>query len=327
MPDSVQVSHSLITARTVNDLLGFYDIGEVSECRFLTRGLNDSYLVVSTSGKYIFRIYRSGWRSQSDVGYELDAIRHIHQTAAQSIVSLPVPRSDGQWMCGLAAPEGMRYGVLFRFAEGQTPPMQPEMCNRLGGTLAQIHQAADSFHSESKRSFAIDRNHLLTEPLSAIQPLIERVLGADEWKTLQDAVGKLDEAIPYQQLEFGFCHGDFHDWNMHLDHERLTVFDFDCCSMGYRAYDLAVFWWNARTNYKDQAEPCWSSFLEGYTKERGLAEIDRAAIPYFITARRIWLMGIYINNQDVWGTNWINRANLSKFLQDVKDDEQWRDLH
>jgi Ser/Thr protein kinase RdoA (MazF antagonist) len=47
-----------------------------------------------------------------------------------------------------------------------------------------------------------------------------------------------------EDLEVGSCHGDLHGWNAHIDQNMaLTVYDFDCCGVGWRAYDIAVFRW------------------------------------------------------------------------------------
>jgi Ser/Thr protein kinase RdoA (MazF antagonist) len=74
--------------------------------------------------------------------------------------------------------------------------------------------------------------------------------------------------------------GDFHGWNVHMAQDHmLTVFDFDCCGVGWRAYDIAVLRWGARLRGKEQAR--WPSFLCGYGEVRRLSDLNIQATPYF----------------------------------------------
>src|SRR5947209_474888 len=51
------------------DILSHYDLGDVHDLTFLKMGLNDTYEVRASTGKYILRVYRAGWRSESDIRY------------------------------------------------------------------------------------------------------------------------------------------------------------------------------------------------------------------------------------------------------------------
>src|SRR5207253_3151224 len=98
--------------------------------------------------------------------------------------------------------------------------------------------------------------------------------------------------LPIEALEMGICHGDLHGGNACLGPDgRLTFFDFDCCGVGYRAYEVAVFRWAAEFFHPDQkGEARWGAFLRAYTARRTLAELDLAAVPLFVAARQFWLM-------------------------------------
>ena len=53
-----------------------YSIAGLTECRLLNHGLNDTYLVKANNSKrYILRVYRAGWRSSSDISYELRELK------------------------------------------------------------------------------------------------------------------------------------------------------------------------------------------------------------------------------------------------------------
>lgn len=90
--------------------------------------------------------------------------------------------------------------------------------------------------------------------------------------------------------------------------------------MGYRAYDIATAWWNLLHNYGKQEEECWDAFLDGYFSRRQLSGDDMASLTAFISIRRIWLIGTMLANDDVWGTNWLNREAFEIFMLQLKSD-------
>ncbi len=88
-------THSILSASA---LLSYvqerYDIGDAIECKFFNFGLNDTYLLQTSTGKYILRVYRMGWRSPSDILYELDMLLHLHRKGVS--VSFPLTMRDGK---------------------------------------------------------------------------------------------------------------------------------------------------------------------------------------------------------------------------------------
>lgn len=58
------ITHSILsTGALLSYVQERYDIGDASECKFFNLGLNDTYLLRTSTGKYILRVYRVGWRS------------------------------------------------------------------------------------------------------------------------------------------------------------------------------------------------------------------------------------------------------------------------
>ncbi|MGG3563720.1 phosphotransferase [Neobacillus rhizosphaerae] len=321
MNNRIKVTHSLLSAQSVRELLdGYHFETEIVSCEFLTRGLNDSYVITTQNEKYIFRVYRHYWRSESDILFELDALNWLKEQGL--LVSAPLKAKDGIFAVGIQAPEGKRYGVLFTYSPGDRPEIKEENCHILGRSLAELHHKSSSLVSSHERSFELDINHLLAEPVSILLPLLLRYLDSDQIHTFNEIVTNLEDTIRESKLEYGFCHGDFHNFNMHLNNQQLEVFDFDCCGFGYRAYDIAVFWWNLKNNYRTVEKACWDAFLNGYLRQRNMSEEDIRSLPHFISVRRIWLLGTMLKNEDVWGRNWINSTNFSHFLKDLKQDRE-----
>ncbi|MBY7142960.1 phosphotransferase [Virgibacillus sp. NKC19-3] len=315
---SISIKHTLIDETSILDLLQGYHLGPISQCRFLTRGLNDTYLITTPRKYYIFRVYRHGWRNEEAIKFELDVLNHLH--AKMYPASYPIAKRDGTYLSAIDAPEGRRYGMLFTYSKGERPAINVENAKLIGESLGHLHRVTDDFHSDHRRGFALDLTHILDEPTSRVLPVVRRVLGKEIEGDMHEIVENIKTTLGHKNLELGFCHGDFHNHNMHMNNGVLEIFDFDSGAMGFRAYDVAVSWWNLLTNYGKQEEECWDVFLNGYFSQRRLDKDDVDSLPIFITARRFCLLGTMLQNDDVWGTNWINKQSLELFVLQVKTD-------
>lgn len=297
-----------------------YAIGRVSRCRLLSRGLNDTYLVVAEHNKYILRVYRTPWRRFSDIMYELDVLTFLGERGFSSNISTPILSKQDELAIGVCAPEGTRYITLFTFADGSRAKLTPTVSSEYGRMLAQVHHETDFFKSSHAR-FELNLGHLLDEPFRAFQqPMLEYnadVAYVESW------ISWLKQHLDVAHLDVGFCHGDPHDWNAHWsDVHGLTLFDFDCCGRGYRCYDLAVFLWNLQVNYKNDVDENWAAYLDGYTAIRPLDETDLHHIPLFVVARRIWLAGMYAVNHDLFGLDTVNEHFFEAFIRELREDER-----
>lgn len=316
MPDIFPVHHSTLSADALSmKVLRDYNVGIPTECTLLTRGLNDTYVVVTDDGKFVLRIYRKAWRSESEILFELEALLHLAGKGVS--VSAPIRRKDGRITGIVAAPEGPRYIVLFSYAPGAEPTYERESeaeSYLYGKVAAQIHAATDTFRGSFHR-FSLDLDHLLTLPLRACEPLLaHRPTDRTYLAGLAEKLRSLLQELPSSGLERGFCHGDLYGWNANLDdHNTLTVYDFDCCGMGWRAYDVAVFRWGARIRGKDQER--WPSFIRGYTEQRPLNEVDLQAVPYFVAIRHFWLLGLHIGYSRDGGSGWLNDGYFDRALK------------
>jgi Ser/Thr protein kinase RdoA (MazF antagonist) len=315
------VTYSILSVEAlITDLLTNYEIETPTDCRFLQLGLNDTFIVNSQGAKYILRVYRKDWRSLTDINYELEALQHLQQ--AGIAVSVPIMRKDGKFIGAVVAPEGLRYMVLFTYAPGKPPDYEAEKEQEAylyGKAVAKIHAATDTFQSSHDR-FTIDLDYLLDLPMRSIQSFLDR--RPEDWEYLTRLADRLRRKVqdsPQNSLDLGFCHGDFHTGNVHIDLNRqLTFFDFDCCGISWRSYDIAVFWWGAQSSKQD-AE-MWSFFRSGYIEERHLSDLDLQATKYFVAIRHFWSMGINANNGYDWGFSW---ATDRYFDRQIKFFREW----
>ena len=197
-------------------------------------------------------------------------------------------------ICTLQAPEGPRHLVLFTYAPGRQLKRHDATDTYYHGrALADLHNASDTFTSAHVRD-PLDLAYLIDHSLRMIQPLYTGPLA--DWSYLQNLAERLRTQIQQfatQGLAWGVCHGDCHTSNDHIDDNQIiTFFDFDCCSAGWRAYDLAIMRWNEGFYQMDPDDTLWQAFLKGYTEHRPVADTDLASIPTFVAVREIWHMAL-----------------------------------
>jgi Ser/Thr protein kinase RdoA (MazF antagonist) len=106
-------------------------------------------------------------------------------------------------------------------------------------------------------------------------------------KDLAPKLRKKISEIDFNEDDFGIIGGDFHgDNHFFTKDNRLTHFDFELCSYGWRVFDLAVF-----RHYKGRSDKLWNRFLKDYQSIRPLKAYELESIPAFVIIRQIWEMG------------------------------------
>ena len=286
------VERSLVSAEAVAAIVErLHAFGGPVRCRLLHPGMNDSYLVESETGRFVGRLYGPG-RTADEIAYELDLLLHLERAGVE--VSSPVAAVDGRLVHALAAPEGVRRLVLFTHADGRPLSWRDRRESLAAGRLAaSVHCAAGDFSSLHPRD-PIDLDALLSDPLDAMLPfLAERPEERRELARLASRLrARAEEAAP--ALDWGVCHGDLGAANVHVAARGgLTLFDFDLCGPGWRAWDL-VGAWAAALHGRDEA--IWDAFLEGYRAARALGAADVSAVPLFYAIGRVWSLGMRAAN-------------------------------
>ncbi|MCJ8010825.1 homoserine kinase [Paenibacillus sp. KQZ6P-2] len=269
--------------------------------------MNDTYLVVTPEEKYVFRVYRGDWRtSESEITFELELLEHLDRNGIS--VSLPVSDKQGESVQKLQAPEGIRYAVLFTFAEGSERGIDSEGMSRgFGRAVAEIHLKSDSFQStHSRQELTLD--YLIHQTLDAIQPHMEhRSQDFEELKQIAASMEAKLQELDLNAMDWGICHGDLHgNTNVsYADDGAMTHYDFDLCGYGWRAYDIAEFRLarEVRLGHDPaQLERLWSAFLQGYQSVRKPGENDLKVVPVFVAVRQLWLFGLCLKDPHINGS-------------------------
>jgi len=94
-----------------------YQLKEDFDCKLFRTGVNHTYFMSSIHTKYVVRVYCHNWRTKVEIQQELELLNLLKNNNIS--VSFPIPDEKGNLIQEINAPEGLRYVVLFTFAEGE----------------------------------------------------------------------------------------------------------------------------------------------------------------------------------------------------------------
>jgi Ser/Thr protein kinase RdoA (MazF antagonist) len=305
----------------IEQVLPAYGLGAISRCRLQARGINDTYRVEAAGGETFFlRVYRVRWRSRDEIDAELAILRHLDRHGAP--VSAPLARTDGATLTVLDCAEGRRFAAVFTAAPGREigfKTYSEAAARAYAVAAAAVHDAGDAYAGARLRP-ALDLAGLLERPL---HPLLAAIAHRAEDVAYVSALAtRLRDRIEGSPgLAHGFCHGDLHGQNACARDGVVTLFDFDCCGWGFRAYDVAVFPWAFAIgdSAPERIETMARAFLGEYLRRRHLSAADIAAIPAFVAIRQIWLVGLHISLGDRFGWGWMNDGYFDRQLKVLRD--------
>ena len=313
----LKYTYSQLSTHSVLQLLSDrYAIGPVHRCLYYVLGLHDNYLIETENGRFILRIYRNDWRTPDEINFELTLLDFL--TKKNAPVCGPILTTSHDLYFDFDAPEGKRLATLFPYAQGTSPGknISLKQSELLGRTVAITHQHSDSFASGSFNK-NLDLSYLLDQSISAIEPF----LTASDSQYLASLKLSLKNSLPHLRKSegiYGICLGDVNPTNFHIDaEEKITLFDFDQCGFGYRAFEIAKF--NSSINYLDNKKELAKNFLSGYQSIRPLNDDELRSIPFFKIVARIWVMAIHAHNATRIGHKLLEKPYWDKQLSVVKE--------
>lgn len=310
-----------------------YSLNTSISCELIRAGDNDNYLIRSGDTKYVLRVYRREkyWlKNDSDYFFEMTWLNFLHQH--DCAVAPPVQRKDGEYIGHLPPSLESRHFALFHFAEGEEGPITSYRAYVLGQAIAKVHKISNQFECDHQR-LKLDLAFLIDEPVELMAQQLSDRFGNEinQLKKLAIRTKQNIQSLTLSGDSWGIIGGDFHGFNQHFTNDdKVTLFDFDLCGYGYRAYDLAVFRW-LQVSDDDIAKTYWHAlfkgklglwihFLSGYQTIRSISPEEMSAIYEFVRVRQIWLMGSYIASpnpfipsDDAWWQK--NFARLFKKFQ------------
>ncbi len=319
MKDAFPVQYSTLSSIALKEqILSKYRFNFEIHCEYLYRGMNDNYLVRDAGSKYILRVYRHNWRNLQDIEAEMELLQYLKAHGVS--VSFPIPDEGDNVIQEIHAPEGVRYAVLFSYAQG-TPPltaMTPSQARKAGRELAKMHSLTAERRLKNNRCH-LDVIALLYQSFYSIKPFIEeRTDDLEDFERIIHRLRTRFEEISLSELSYGICHGDLYPANYHIAmNDEVTLFDFDACCCSWFVMDIAAFCYVSTQFYKN-AEKVNSAFLEGYREMRPLSKLEIDLIPYFGAVNYIWVLGTQCANFEIF-CHFV-RTNIKRnIIKNLKD--------
>lgn len=274
-------------------------------CQLIRRGFNDTYLVNAGQSSYIFRVYLNHKYYISSIDnyrFELELLMHLKGDDLP--VACPIYANSGDLLCQFNTAQGARSSALFSYAPGEEVSKESfseDIARKLGMTMAQLHLSANRFSSGLTR-YHLNFTYLIDKPLQSIEAQLSEhthTPGAEdqvrELTAFIESLGEIEalraqvENIPLNDNTYGIIHADLHPGNFHCRNGELTLFDFDHCAYGWRAYDLVIALF--------MSDSIRDAMIDGYESVRPLTGAEHEALPALSQLRKLWDVGDVLATQ------------------------------
>ena len=279
--------------------------GIAAECRYVRRGFNEHFRAVAADAQQHVRVYLDGKYyigGDDDLRFELALTSALAD--AGCAVAAPIPRTDGELLTLADVAGRARRLALFEVAPG-TVKAEPTVddLRRFVGAVARIHSTIDEVAPTLPGDrYHLDERYLLEQPLAQLRRVVPEAVEASPLPAAVDELAGMLASLPKDTSDYGIIHGDLHLGNVHVDDDdggRLTIFDFDHCAHGWRAYDLAPI----RMSLPDER---WDEVLAAYESVRPLPPgVER--IDDLVRVRTLWDIGDLLTMEAVWGTDEVTK--------------------
>lgn len=273
--------YTRLGAEDLAELIADFDVGTLVSAKGIAEGVSNSNWLIDTvrdgvPGRFILTVYESRTDTQ-ELPYFLDLLDHLAATGC------PVPRTihdrSGASHRWIDTPEGRKPLALIEFLPGvSVSEPTPAQARAIGGAMAQIHLASQTFPAIRKNTLGLASWHSLlsdcTRPgLDSIDPALGTLVARE--------LDKLDRDWP-RDLPCGTIHADLFPDNVLMLGDAVTgLIDFYFACTDITAFDVAVthaaWCFDADGHTFDAALS--QALLEGYEALRPLSPAERAALP------------------------------------------------
>jgi len=295
-----------------------YNLEDNFKCELFRTGVNHTYFMSNSNRKYVVRVYCYNWRTKVEIEQELKLLKLL-KTHNLS-VSVPIADKNENYIQEINAPEGLRYVVLFTFAEGKKMRfMTNETCFEIGSVMAKIHNV-----TATKKIERIDYNSnvLLYTAYDSLKVFFSDDL--NEMLYLKETSSKIAKSFDKNNLfenQKGIVHLDIWYDNLSVNKEnKIIIFDFDNCGNGPLILDIAYFCKQLFfiESDKNEYEIKVESFLKGYKSKRKLSEKEIQLIPEAGASIFVFYLGVQAQRFD-WSNIFLTENYLKMFVGRIKN--------
>lgn len=309
------VISSILSAKHLGALVqDVYGLKTGTICKLLKTGINHSYLIVDGETRFVFRLYSLNWRSQTEIQEELKLLNLLRDNKVQ--VSYPIATADGAYIQEIPAPEGIRYGVLFSFAEGEKMlNFGADLHYKVGETMARVHQVT---HNLQLQRVNYTPQVVLQDSLEQLKEFLPTDTDEMQWmaSTQKYLLGELSKADT-GKLRQGVTHMDIWFDNFNITKAgNVTLFDFDFCGNGWLCFDIAYYILQLHSTEKVEIErdEKLKSFLAGYESVTKINDEEKHLLPMLGVSMYFFYLGIQCQRFDNWSNVFLNETYLKRFI-------------
>jgi Ser/Thr protein kinase RdoA (MazF antagonist) len=280
--------------------LDSYDL-DVAGVELITNEWNAVFQVELRDGsRRVVRVGLAGKRTPAEVEGEM---RWLEALARETDVTVPepVPARDGALVVRASAdgvPEPRACSV-FRWIQGEmlADHLTEPNLEAAGSLTARLHAHAVSFPIPSgMRTW--DSPYPFDDPVVLFDEPYRSSLAGDDLAFLEDAVAETGIAIVRLMATEPprMIHADLHEENLFVDGARVSVLDFDDCTVGWPVQDLGVTWFNLANH--DAFDTLAAAFRRGYETVAPWPEREPGEIAVFAGDRALHLANYVVQDHD-----------------------------
>jgi len=308
------VTASTISAKELGEFAKTkYGLNNNFNCKLFRTGMNHTYFLSNNETKYVLRVYSHNWRSKSEIIEEIELLKLLSENNLS--VSFPIKDKKGDFIQEINAPEGVRYVVLFSFAQGgKIRFMDNETCFEIGSLMAKIHNLT---LNKTIDRVSYNKKSLIEIPYEQLKQFFSEKL--PEMEFIKE-FGKSFQNSDFDNTQNGIVHMDIWYDNMAVTDEReITIFDFDFCGNGCQILDVGYFCKQLFfiESDKKQYELKVQSFLKGYQEIKGLSDKELKLLPKAGACIFIFYLGIQAQRFD-WSNIFLSENYLKMFVGRIK---------
>jgi homoserine kinase type II len=272
-----------VSADELSAWLECYDTGSLVSHDGVAAGIeNTNYFVTTSQGRFVLTLFEK--LTLAELPFYLGLMDHLADRGVPS--AKPVRDRNGDLLGELNG----KPAALVRFLAGcDIAEPTAEHCARVGGVLADIHRAGESYQSRMD-------NPRGPRWWKSVMPEILPFLGAEDAALYREEV-RFQALYRFEDLPLGPIHADLFRDNVLWEDGRLSgVIDFYFACTDRLLYDVAIAvndWCVEPGGTLDPART--RALLEAYRRVRPFTAIERGAWPVMLRAAalRFWVSRLY----------------------------------
>ncbi|WP_405294673.1 phosphotransferase [Algibacter sp. Ld11] len=314
------VTTSTISAKALEEFTkNQYELDDSYICTLFRTGMNHTYFISNGKNKYALRVYCYNWRTKTEITEELALLNRLKSNNLN--VSAPILDKNKAYIQTIKAPEGIRYAVLFSFAEGDKIRfLNTDACFAIGKLMGKMHNVTQE---KTIGRITYNKKSLIELPYQKLKSYFSEAL--PEMKFIKSVENVFQDSA-FENTRKGLVHLDIWYDNMSIANQKdITLFDFDFCGNGSQILDIGYFCkqlFHIEMD-KEEYEIKKERFLEGYQSVNTISKKELILLPKAGLAVFVFYLGVQAQRFD-WSNIFLTENYLKMFVGKFKS---WSDYY